>query len=249
VFENIGVPGRMEMIRGFLTFLISTAMHFLVILFLVIVPLIFFNALPEVDLLTFLIAAPPPPAPLPEPPPPLDERFKVTTQPIHIVTETYGVPDKIPIGIPVADDEPMVITPMSFPAGQTGVIGMVPGTSAIGLAVLNNATPIEKMPPPPPPMPITPTRVGGDVQQSKLLVKVTPEYPELARRARISGNVVLEIRVDEEGNITEVKVLSGHPLLVDAALKAAGHWKYSPTLLNGEPVPVISTVTMVFHLQ
>ena len=93
-----------------------------------------------------------------------------------------------------------------------------------------------------------PIKVGGNVQESKLIRRVEPVYPELAKRARIQGRVVLVVTVDEQGNVAEVKVNSGHPLLNEAVVMAVRHWKYSPTLLNGEPVPVIATVTVRFDL-
>ena len=93
-----------------------------------------------------------------------------------------------------------------------------------------------------------PIKVGGNVQESKLIRGVEPVYPELAKRARIQGRVVLVVTVDEQGNVAEVKVNSGHPLLNEAVVTAVRQWKYSPTLLNGEPVPVIATVTVRFDL-
>jgi TonB family protein len=91
-----------------------------------------------------------------------------------------------------------------------------------------------------------PINVGGNVQESKLIRKVEPVYPELAKRARVQGRVVLVVTVDEEGSVAEIKVANGHPLLNEAAVTAVRQWKYSPTLLNGEPVPVIATVTVTF---
>jgi TonB family protein len=93
-----------------------------------------------------------------------------------------------------------------------------------------------------------PIKVGGNIQESKLIRRVEPIYPELAKRARIQGRVVLVVTVDEQGNVTEVRVNSGHPLLNEAVVTAVRQWKYSPTLLNGEPVPVIATVTVRFDL-
>jgi protein TonB len=78
---------------------------------------------------------------------------------------------------------------------------------------------------------------------------VEPVYPELAKRARVQGRVILVVTVDEEGNVSDIRVSSGHPLLDEAALTAVRQWKYSPTLLNGEPVPVIATVTVIFNLK
>ena len=94
-----------------------------------------------------------------------------------------------------------------------------------------------------------PIKVGGNVQESKLIRRVEPVYPELAKRARVQGTVVLVVTVDEEGNVSDIKVSSGHPLLNEAAKAAVAQWKYSPTLLNGEPVPVIATVTVIFNLK
>jgi protein TonB len=79
--------------------------------------------------------------------------------------------------------------------------------------------------------------------------KVEPEYPQLARMARVSGTVILQVTVSEEGDVTDVRVLRGHPLLNDASVNAVRQWKYSPTLLNGEPVPVSATVTVFFNLR
>ena len=86
------------------------------------------------------------------------------------------------------------------------------------------------------------------MQESKILRRVDPVYPELAKRARVDQIVMLEVSVDEEGNVANVRVIRGHPLLDQAAIDAVKQWKYSPTLLNGEPVPVIATVTVIFKL-
>jgi TonB family protein len=94
-----------------------------------------------------------------------------------------------------------------------------------------------------------PLRVGANAQESKLIYRVGPEYPELAKRARISGNVVLVVTVNEEGLVSEVRVVNGHPLLNEAAISAVKQWRYSPTLLNGVPVPVMATVTVIFNFS
>jgi len=78
---------------------------------------------------------------------------------------------------------------------------------------------------------------------------VNPAYPPLAAKAHVQGSVILEAVVDEEGSVSTLKVLSGHPLLVEAALQAVRQWKYSPTVLNGEPVSVIATVTVIFRMN
>jgi TonB family protein len=93
-----------------------------------------------------------------------------------------------------------------------------------------------------------PIRVGGNVQESKLLVKVEPVYPQEAKAARVSGMVILQATVNEAGEVYDVKVLRGHPMLDEAAVNAVKQWRYSPSLLNGEPVPVTATVTVIFSM-
>ena len=90
-------------------------------------------------------------------------------------------------------------------------------------------------------------RVGGAVQSRNLISHVAPIYPPLAKQARIQGDVVLEAEISREGDVTNLKVVSGHPLLIDAALTAVRQWKYKPTLLNGQPVIVISHITVPFR--
>jgi TonB family protein len=92
-------------------------------------------------------------------------------------------------------------------------------------------------------------RVGGAVQSANLISQVAPVYPPLAKQARLQGDVVLEAVISREGDVTNLRVVSGHPLLVDAALTAARQWKYRPTLLNGQPVEVVSEVTVPFKLE
>jgi len=95
-----------------------------------------------------------------------------------------------------------------------------------------------------------PMRVGGDVQAPTKITNVQPEYPELARRARLGGIVILEATIDREGNVIDVGVLRGLGLgLDDAAIAAVSQWKYTPTFYNGRPVEILLTVTVQFTLQ
>jgi protein TonB len=87
------------------------------------------------------------------------------------------------------------------------------------------------------------------VQPPTKLRHVIPDYPELARRAGVQGVVVLDCLLDTGGNVSEVSVVSGHPLLKGAALDAVRSWRYTPTRLNGAPVPVLLTVTVEFRLR
>jgi len=93
-----------------------------------------------------------------------------------------------------------------------------------------------------------PLRVGGSVQAPRLIRKVEALYPALAKATRTQGTVVLDCVIDERGNVTQMKLVSGHPLLVQAALAAVQQWKYQPTLLNGMPVAVEMHVTVNFVL-
>ncbi len=132
------------------------------------------------------------------------------------------------------------------PVGVAGVVGGVPGGVVGGV--------LGGLPPPPPPPPPRPAsrqtiRVGGNVQESKLLKRVDPVYPELARKARIDAAVLLQVTVNERGDVSSIRVLRGHPLLNDSAVQAVRQWKYAPTLMKGSPIPVIATVAVSFKID
>ena len=246
MFETLAQTDRSDLGKRLVTLLISIVLHVVVIIFIVILPLVFFNVLPEGELLTFLIAPPPPPPPPPPSPTKVVPQQRVTVDPTKFVA-----PTEIPKEIPPPVDEPPVV-------GVSGVVGGIPGGVVGGVlggvpggvvgGVLGGAAPPPPPPPPPRPKKVEPMRVGGNVQESKILRRVDPIYPELAKRARVETMVILEVNVDEEGNVANIRVVRGHPLLDAAATEAVKQWKYSPTLLNGEPVPVIATVTVIFKL-
>ena len=91
-------------------------------------------------------------------------------------------------------------------------------------------------------------RVSSGVSSSNLLEKVEPVYPEIAKAARIQGSVVLAVDIDAKGSVTDVHVISGHPMLLTAATDAVKQWTYRPFKLNGEPVSVKTEVTVNFSL-
>jgi protein TonB len=99
---------------------------------------------------------------------------------------------------------------------------------------------------PPPPQAV---RVGGNIKEPKKLKNTAPVYPDIAKQARVQGVVILECTISPQGKVTDVKVLRGIPLLDQAAIEAVKQWVYTPTLLNGVPVPVIMTVTVNFRLN
>ena len=92
-------------------------------------------------------------------------------------------------------------------------------------------------------------RVGGNVQQARLIRQPKPLYPPLAKQARISGTVKLNAIIAKDGTIMNLSVISGHPLLVPSAMEAVKQWAYQPTLLNGEPVEVVTQIDVNFTLS
>jgi len=92
-------------------------------------------------------------------------------------------------------------------------------------------------------------RVGGNVAAANILQKVQPQYPSLAREARIQGTVRFQVTIGQDGRIQNLQLVSGHPLLVQAAQEALTQWTYKPTLLNGNPVQVITAVDINFSLN
>lgn len=91
-------------------------------------------------------------------------------------------------------------------------------------------------------------RVGGDVRPPRLIRQVAPVYPKLAKQARMQGDVVISAIIDPKGNVVDLKVVSGPPLLYQAAIDAVGQWTFEPTYLNGEPWPVSYEITIHFEL-
>jgi protein TonB len=105
------------------------------------------------------------------------------------------------------------------------------------------------LPDAPPPPTQAAVRVGGQIKEPKKLKHVAPIYPDIAKQARVQGVVILECTISPQGKVTNVTVLRGIPLLDTAAVEAVKQWVYTPTLLNGVPVPVIMTVTVNFKLS
>lgn len=209
---------------------------------LILYPLIYTNALPKAQLMTFLAAPPPPPPP---PPPPAAAPPKVVVHHVNL-QDLMKAPTVIPKNITKVKDQPE-------PPANTGVVGGVPGGVPGGSAggVIGGVIgSIGAAPPPPPPKAKVPQRirVGGQVESAKAIYRPMPAYPPLAKMARIQGVVRLEAVISKDGTIQDLKVMSGHPLLVQAALNAVKQWKYEPTLLNGVPVEVVTEIDVNFTL-
>jgi protein TonB len=209
---------------------------------LVLIPLIYTEALPKGQLTTFLVAPPPPPRP--PPPPAAAAVVKVHKVETDLNNGQLRTPTAIPKKVAmIKEDEP----PPSANAGvMGGVAGGVPGgqmggviggiISSAPVAVPKVATPQK-------------VRVSQGVSEGLLLHKLTPSYPPLAKQARIQGAVLLQATIGKDGSIQNLRVQSGHPMLTQAAIDAVRQWKYKPYLLNGEAVEVETTVQVNFTLS
>jgi periplasmic protein TonB len=208
---------------------------------LILIPLIYTEALPKAMMSTLLVAPPPPPPP---PPPPAAAVVKIKPQ-VHLMDAGKLVaPKVIPKDVKIIKEEE---PDMSAVGVAGGVPGGVPGGQMGGVigGVIGG---MGGAPPPPKP---TQSRIrqGGNVQAAKLMNKVQPSYPPLARQTRISGTVRLHAIIGKDGSVQQLEVMSGHPLLVQAALDAVRQWKYQPTTLNGDPVEVDTTIDVIFSLN
>jgi periplasmic protein TonB len=199
---------------------------------LILIPLIYTEALPKGFMNTFLVAPAPPP-----PPPPPAAPVKTVVRPRIITPQRMVAPTVIPKKVEVIKDE----APDVGVEGGVGVPGGVPGGVLGG--IIGGAAP------PPPPKPTqTRIRVGGNVAAAKLVHQVQPIYPQIAKTAHVQGTVLLHAIIAKDGTIQELQYVSGPPLLMRAAMDAVHEWRYNPTLLNGEPVEVDTTIQVVFTL-
>jgi TonB family protein len=128
-------------------------------------------------------------------------------------------------------------------APSGGNVMIAPGTGFVP-----GSTFTQSIPSVPPTPAVTRITRGGNVQAAQLVRRVDPPYPVLAKQARVSGKVILEALIAADGTIEKLHVLTGHPLLTKAAVDAVSLWMYKPTLLNGVPVEVMTTVEVNFIL-
>jgi len=203
---------------------------------LILIPLIYTEALPKAMLSTLLIAPPPPP-----PPPPPPAPVKVVVKPVARLIQSGKLmqPRAIPKEVAVFKEAELPPDVINNSGVTGGVFGGIPGQGMVSGPVA-----------PPPPKPTAPTRVkqGGNVTAASIINQTRPLYPPLARQARIQGNVVLHAIIDKDGRVAQLEVISGHPLLVQSALDAVKQWRYKPTTLNGDPVEVDTTITVTFTM-
>jgi len=221
--------------RARVTRLISFTVQIIFLGILVLIPLIYTEALPTAQLMTILVA---PPAPPPSPKP--GEVVRVvkmvqTDMPNGVLRTPRKIPSKIEM---IEEKEP--------PSAINASIGVPGGSGSMGpLNSIIGSMPIAM------PKAATPPRmrVSEGVAAGQLLHKITPNYPPLARQARIQGSVVLEAVISRNGTIENLHLVQGHPMLAPAAIEAVKQWKYKPYLLNNEAVEVETLITVNFTLS
>jgi protein TonB len=227
----------------------SLFVHLALAIALIVVPLFLDESLPAPDAMirAFFVQpvelAPPPPPP---PPPPAAatrrqvQRAQAAPRPVaEKAPPRFVAPIEVPEDLP---PEEGLSLDMLLGGVEGGVEGGVPGGVVGGIV-----GGLPEAPPPPPPPKVV--RIGGALQAPALLQRVEPEYPLLARQARLTGVVVVEAQVDPQGKVASVRTLRGSPLLARSAEKAVREWVYKPLLLNGIPTPFIVSVTVTFNLE
>ena len=216
---------------------LSMALHAAAIAALLLVPLVADNELmPGLARAAtrYVSAVPTPPTP-PGPPPPKGP-----------VANADRAAAPLAAAADIAPERPVPVTTASDPAGVPS-IGPPGDPSGLDFGGIGTAASALAVPPPPPPR--EPVRIGGVIREPKKIVDVPPVYPPFAIAARKEGVVIMEAMIDERGNVVRVRVLRSEPLLDAAAVSAVERWRYTPTLLNNQPVPVLMTVTVRFSLR
>lgn len=229
LFGDVTRPSISVGSRKWYTLPVSLLSHSAIVAALVALPILAPAIMPSVfadDDLTLITAVVPPTPPLPPRPRP--------TEVIEPPPISSGAPIEAPAGI-----NPEKPAPESGWEDSTTPAGLIVGDF--------DTTAIE--PPPPAAAKPGPVRVGGTIRPPQKIRNVDPVYPQIAQTARVQGVVIIEATIDEQGRVLNARVLRSEPLLEQAAVTAVRQWEFTPTLLNGKPVPVIMTVTVKFTLQ
>ena len=230
LFGDVVNPSVRVGSRKWYTVPLSLAVHTVVVLTVIVVPLLATGVLPMPrESVTFAIT----PLDIPAPPP-VRRIQPQTTQAVNH--------NAAPVEQPTTIEKETGFEP-GFETGVKGGLdvtdaGLVSGTDAI-------------VAPPPPPKPVVqePVRVGGHIREPAKIHNVAPIYPPIAQAARIEGVVIIEATIGIDGRVQNARLLRSVPMLDEAALAAVRQWIFTPTTLNGVPVPVIMTVTVHFKLQ
>jgi len=241
MFEDslIESGGRLKTKRVWTT-MFSVLLQAFLIGIMILIPLIYTEALPKQQLMTFLVAPPPPPPP----PPPAAPVQVVKVVQTDIENGQLRTPTKIPQKVAMIKEEEAPPPVSSMGGVMGGVPGGVPGGSMGGvLGGILSSTPTAA-----PKLAVQRVRVSQGVSEGNLISQIKPPYPPMAKMARVQGSVVLQALISKQGTIQNLRVISGHPMLVQAALDAVKQWRYRPYLLNGEPVEVETQITLNFSL-
>jgi periplasmic protein TonB len=234
--------------RSALDWVASIGVHFAILATLLVLPLYYSAGIDYHKVnLAFLAAPAMPPGP---PPAPLKSAAvrPARVTPVRLFTAgKLTAPSFIPKAVVTTPeaavappDEALMGVPGGVPGGQMGgVLGGVLGGLSKGVPP---AAPVAAGPK-------APVRVGGDVKPPRLLFAPDPEYPVLARQAKLSGVVIIEAVIDEHGKVTGMRAISGHPILIPAALNAVSKRRYEPTVLDGEPTPIDLRVEISFRFS
>jgi protein TonB len=235
LFGDVANPTVKVGSQAWYTVPLSIAAHVVLFGAVVIIPLMAADVLPTPPTMMAFVGTPPPPPPPPPPPAPAAPQPKAPTP----VENPNAAPVEAPKEIVPEAPPPTVGVSQGVPGG---VEGGVPGGSLGGVVGGLPAAP-------PPPPPAAPVRVGGNIKAPSKIRDVKPIYPPIAQSARVQGVVIIEATIGADGKVKDAKVLRSIPLLDQAAVDAVKQWQFTPTLLNGVPVPVIMTVTVNFTLQ
>lgn len=245
MFETVFVEGEGKTQTTW-SVMISFGLQVLLLGVGILYPMIYFEVLPSTQLTSFLVAPPPPPPP---PPPPAAAPKVVKVVPRQFDAGRLMAPKEIPDEIAMIEEDEL---PIAGAGVVGGIAGGIPGGSPGGvIGGIIGSVPTAAPPPPvkkPKPKPVQRIRVGGSVQRARLIQQPKPAYPPVARQARIQGTVRFTAIIGKDGRIANLTLESGHPLLVKAATDAVKQWIYKPTLLNGEPVEVVTVIDVNFTL-
>lgn len=239
MFDDLVLSGKPKKTNKPWTVALSAVIQVMIVGVMILIPLIYTEALPKAMLTTFLVAPPPPPPP----PPPPAAVVHIKPQ-VHLIQQgKMMAPTVIPKKVEIIKED----AAPDVGGVSGGVIGGVAGGSAGGVLGGIIGSTGAGLPPPPK---ATPSRihVGGNVQAASLLHQVMPIYPAIAKTAHVSGTVILHAIIGKDGTIQDLTYMTGPPLLMRNAMDAVRQWRYKPTLLNGEPVEVDTTISVVFSL-
>lgn len=215
----------------------SVVLHALALAVIFVLPLTAAFSLPDIKtpLPPMMIAAA---MPLPPEPPPIPQQTSAVPQASPDAAPLES-PDTITPEVP----RPAISTVPPVPGGLPGVSTGAPYTGLLGPKGVGTALPD------PPRPPEQPRRLGSGIQAPQRIVYKAPVYPQAAVAARLEGIVILEAVIDAQGVVQDVKVLRSLPMLDRAAIEAVQQWRYQPTRLNGQAIPIIMTVTVNFSLR